>query len=123
MQTVSVRIPEDDLQWLMGLDIEGARNPSDRIRALIGTTRRQRAGTSDYVAGAAMLRDFLRPLQDALSAAERREKVHSEVVATILAALPEIMAEAIAFPPMPAEGPAVAVLTHIEADLATRTMR
>lgn len=123
MQTVSVRIPEDDLEWLMGLDIAGARNPSDRIRSLLGDTRRQRAGTTDYVACAAMLRDFLRPLQDMVSAAERREKVHSEVVATILAALPEIMAEAIAFPPVPAEGPAVPTLTHIEADLAARTMR
>ena len=123
MQTVSVRITEDDIQWLMGLDIEGARNPSDRIRSLIGATRRQREGSSDYVACTAMLRDFLRPLLDAVSTAERREKVHSEVVATILAGLPEIMAEAIAFPPVPANGPAVPALTHIEADLATRTMR
>src|SRR6185369_13460805 len=123
MQTVSVRIPEEDIEWLMGLDIAGARNPSDRIRSLIGATRRQRAGTSDYVACVAMLRDFLRPLQDALSTAERREKRHSEVVATILAGLPEIMAEAIAFPPVPADGSAVATLTHIEADLAARTMR
>ena len=42
MQTVSVRIPEEDLEWLMGLDIAGARNPSDRIRSLIAATRRQR---------------------------------------------------------------------------------
>ena len=123
MQTVSVRIPEDDLEWLMGLDIEGARNPSDRIRSLLGATRRQRAGASDYVACVAMLREFLRPLQDVVSAAERRAKVHSEVVAAILAALPEIMAEAIAFPPVPADGPAVSALMRIEADLATRTMR
>jgi len=115
--------PVPDIQWLMGLDIEGARNPSDRIRSLIGATRRQRAGTSDYVSCAAMLRDFLRPLQDVLSTVERREKVHSEVVATILAALPEIMAEAIAFPPVPDDSTAVATLTRLEADLATRTMR
>ena len=25
MQTVSVRIPEEDIEWLMGLDIAGAR--------------------------------------------------------------------------------------------------
>lgn len=123
MQTVSVRIPEEDIEWLMGLDIAGARNPSDRIRSLISATRRQRAGTSDYAAAAAMMRDFLRPLQDVLSATERREKLHSEVVATILAGLPEIMAEAIAFPPVPADGSAVATLTGIEADLATRMMR
>ena len=83
MQTVSVRVPEEDLEWLMALDIAGARNPSDRIRSLIAANRRQREGTTDYVACAAMLRDFLRPFQDGLSAAERRHKVHSEVLATI----------------------------------------
>ncbi len=123
MQTVSVRIPEEDLEWLLGLDIAGARNPSDRIRSLIGTTRRQRAGASDYVACVAMLRDFLRPLQDALTGAERRVKLHSEVVATIVAGLPDIMAEAIAFPAVPADESAVATLTRIESDLAARTMR
>jgi hypothetical protein len=123
MQTVSVRIPEEDIEWLMGLDIAGARNPSDRIRSLIAATRRQREGTSDYGACVDMLRDFLRPLQDVLSTAERREKLHSEVVTTILASLPEIMAEAIAFPPVPADGTAAAALARIEADLAARTMR
>jgi hypothetical protein len=123
MQTVSVRIPEEDIEWLMGLDIAGARNPSDRIRSLIAATRRQREDTSDYVACVALLRDFLRPLQDVVSGAERKEKLHSEVVATILASLPDIMAEAIAFPPVPADGPAGAALTRIEADLAARTMR
>jgi hypothetical protein len=123
MQTVSVRIPEEDIEWLMGLDIAGARNPSDRIRSLIGATRRQRAGTSDYVACVAMMRDLLRPLQDALSATERREKLHSEVVGTILAGLPEIMAEAIAFPQVPADDSAVATLKRLESDLAARTMR
>jgi hypothetical protein len=107
----------------MGLDIAGARNPSDRIRSLIAATRRQREGTSDYAACVDMLRDFLRPLQDVLSAAERRERLHSEVVATILASVPDIMAEAIAFPAVPADGSAVTPLTRIEADLVARTMR
>jgi hypothetical protein len=123
MQTVSVRVPEEDLEWLMALDIAGARNPSDRIRSLIATNRRQREGTTDYVACVAMLRDFLRPFQDVLSAAERREKVHSEVVATIVGSLPDIMAEAVAFPPVPGDHTAAAALTRIEADLAHRTMR
>ena len=123
MQTVSVRVPDDDLEWLMALDIAGARNPSDRIRSLIAANRRQRQGTTDYVACVAMLRDFLRPFQDAVSAAERREKVHSEVVATIAGSLPDIMAETIAFQPVPDDDSARSVLTHIEADLAARAMR
>ncbi|MBV8187279.1 MAG: hypothetical protein JOY64_15460 [Alphaproteobacteria bacterium] len=123
MQTVSVRVPDEDLEWLMALDIAGARNPSDRIRSLIATNRRQREGTTDYVACVAMLRDFLRPFQDVVSTVERREKVHSEVVATILGGLPDVMAEAIAFPAVPNDESAVAALTRIEADLAGRMMR
>jgi hypothetical protein len=123
MQTVSVRVPEDDLEWLMGLDIAGARNPSDRIRSLIAANRRQRAGTTDYVACVAMLHDFLRPFRDVVSAAERREKLHSEVVSTIAGSLPDIMAEAIAFQPVPDDDSARTALAHIEADLAARTMR
>jgi hypothetical protein len=123
MQTVSVRVPDEDLEWLMALDIAGARNPSDRIRSLIATNRRQREGTADYGACVAMLRDFLRPFQDALSAAERRERVHSEVVATIVGSLPDIMAEAITSPAVPGDKSAAAALARIEADLAERTMR
>jgi hypothetical protein len=123
MQTVSVRVPDEDLEWLMALDIAGARNPSDRIRSLIATNRRQREGTADYAACVAMLRDFLRPFQEALSATERRERLHSEVVATIVGSLPDIMAEAITFPPVPGDESAAAALARIEADLADRTMR
>ena len=122
MQTISVRVPDDDLEWLMSLEVPGARNPSERIRSLLTETRRQREGMHDYVACAAMLRGFLQPFADAVAAAERRHKVHSEVVATIVDSLPEIMAEAIAF--VPAAGDkAVAALTRVEADLCARTMR
>ena len=96
MQTISVRVPDEDLEWLMAQEIAGARNPSDRIRSLISATRRQREGMADYVACVAMLRDFLRPFLDTLSAAERKHKMHSEVVAAIAESLPEIMAETIA---------------------------
>ena len=66
MQTISVRVPDEDLEWLMALDIAGARNPSDRIRSLLSTTRRQREGMADYVACVAMLRDFVAPLPGCL---------------------------------------------------------
>ena len=123
MQTISVRVPDEDLEWLLTLDIAGARNPSDRIRSLIAANRRQREGMGDYVACVAMLRDFLRPFLDVVSAAERRHNVHSEVVTSIAEGIPEIMAEMIAFRPVPDDDHAPAALAHIESDLAARTMR
>jgi hypothetical protein len=123
MQTISVRVPDEDLEWLLALDIAGARNPSDRIRSLIAANRRQREGMGDYVACVAMLRDFLRPFLDVVSTAERQHAVHSEVVAAIAEGMPEIMAEMIAFRPVPFDDQAPAALARIEADLTARTLR
>jgi hypothetical protein len=123
MQTISVRVPDDDLEWLLGLDMPGVRNPSDRIRSLIAADRRLREGMADYVACVHMLRDFLRPFENTLRAAERRHGLHSEVVAAVTESLPEIMAETIAFPPVPDDDGAPRALAAIEADLAARTMR
>lgn len=123
MQTISVRVPDDDLEWLLGLDMPGVRNPSDRIRSLIASDRRLREGMTDYVACVSMLRDFLRPFENALRAAERRLGLHSEVVAAVSDSLPEIMAETLAFPPLRDDEDGRATLAGIESDLAARTMR
>ena len=40
MQTLSARIPTEDMEWLAGLDIQGAVSPSDKLRALIAQMRR-----------------------------------------------------------------------------------
>jgi len=122
MQTISVRVPEDDLQWLLGIDAAGARSPSDRIRSLIAASRRQSEGMADYVACVAMLRDFLRPFENMLRTAERRHGIHSEVVAAIEQSLPEMMAETIAFAPVN-EQEETKALAQVESNLAARTMR
>ena len=50
MQTLSARIPLEDIEWLASLDIQGAVSPSDKLRALIAQMRRQYEGTLDYEA-------------------------------------------------------------------------
>ena len=50
MQTLSARIPSEDLEWLVGLDVQGAVSPSDKLRSLIGQLRRQHEGSLDYSA-------------------------------------------------------------------------
>ena len=48
MQTLSARIPTEDLEWLVGLQIQGAVSPSDKLRSLIGQLRRQDEGSLDF---------------------------------------------------------------------------
>ena len=92
MQTVSARLPAEDLQWLSALELPGAVTPSDKLRALIAQMRKQHEGALDYSACLAWLRDLLAPFVIELRGIEHRERTHSEAVSAIIAATPQIMA-------------------------------
>jgi hypothetical protein len=92
MQTLSARIPSEDLEWLVGQDIQGAVSPSDKLRALIGQLRRQHEGSLDYQRSLAWLRDLVAPFVNAVRALEHHNRMHSEVLTLVTEALPPILA-------------------------------
>jgi hypothetical protein len=92
MQSLSARIPSEDLEWLSRLDIQGAVSPSDKVRSLIGQLRRQHEGTLDYQRSLTWLRDLVAPFVSAIRAIEHQNRMHSEVLTLVAEALPQIMA-------------------------------
>ena len=92
MQTLSVRIPTEDMEWLLSLDMQGALSPSDKLRALIGQIRRQHEGTLDYQRSLSWLRDLVAPFVTAIRAVEHENRMHSEALTLTAEALPPIMA-------------------------------
>jgi hypothetical protein len=92
MQTLSARIPSEDLEWLVGLDLQGAVSPSDKLRSLIGQLRRQHEGSLDYQRSLVWLRDIVAPFVGAIRALEHHNRMHSEVLTLATEALPQIMA-------------------------------
>lgn len=91
-QTVTLRLDEDDLTYLAQVELPGASNLSEKIRVLLADARRQRDGLDD--AGAAF--DFSRRLfsvpERALRQAELDAQMRSELIARVLAWLPETTA-------------------------------
>lgn len=122
MQTVSVRIPEDDLAWLAGLDLPDAHSPSDKIRGLIAEARRRAAGEGDYLSCVAQMRETLRTFNDQLQTQEHALLLHSEVLALLGAQLPELMAGVATALPADAESSADSA-RQCEAQLTARAMR
>jgi hypothetical protein len=92
MQTVSARIPVEDLQWLATLDIQGATTPSDKLRALVAQLRRQHEGAMEYSASLQWMRDLVTPFVTAVGTFEHRQSKHSEVVRLISDWVPQLMA-------------------------------
>src|ERR1044071_3685537 len=96
MQTMSVRVPSEDVEWLSSLEIPGAVTPSDKLRSLISQMRRQHQGTMDYTACVAWLRDLLGPLVLAIREAEHRQGTHSEAINAVIEWVPQIVATLLA---------------------------
>jgi hypothetical protein len=92
MQTLSARIPSEDIEWLMGLDVQGAVSPSDKLRALVAQMRRQHEGTLDYERSLGWLRDLVSPFITGIRALEHQNRMHSEVLTLAAEWLPQIMA-------------------------------
>jgi hypothetical protein len=92
MQTLSVRMPSEDMEWLASLDLQGAVSPSDKLRALVTQMRRQHDGTLDYERGLAWLRDLVAPFVTAVRGFEHHNRMHSEALTLAAEGLPQIMA-------------------------------
>jgi hypothetical protein len=92
MQTLSARIPTEDIEWLASLDIQGAVSPSDKLRALIAQMRRQYEGTLDYERSLSWLRDLVAPFVTGIRAVEHTNRMHSEVLTLTAEWLPQVMA-------------------------------
>jgi len=92
MQTVSARVPAEDLEWLATLEVRGASTPSDKLRALLSQVRRQYEGSLEYSASLQWMRDLVGPFVSAIGELEHRQGTHSEVVRLVSDWVPQLMA-------------------------------
>ncbi len=91
-QTVTLRLDEDDLTYLAQVEIPGAGNLSEKIRGLLAEARAQREGMGDFGAAYDFSRRLFGQPERCVRDAEVREQVRSELIARVLAWLPETTA-------------------------------
>ncbi len=91
-QTVTLRLDEDDLTYLSQVEIHGAGNLSEKIRALIDEARAQRDGAENYAAAHDFSRQLFARVDRQINAAEVEASTRSELIHRLLAWLPEAVA-------------------------------
>jgi hypothetical protein len=121
MQTVSARIPVEDLEWLATLEVQGASTPSDKLRALLSQMRRQHEGSMEYSASLHWMRDLVAPFATAIGELEHRQGKHSEVLRLMGHWVPQLMALLIAESNLGREP--LRKAQEIEEKLLTRSMQ
>lgn len=91
-QTITVRLDEDDVTYLSSVEVPGAPTLSEKVRVLLGDARRQREGLQEYAAAHDFARRLFAEPERALRDAEIQVEMRSELLARVLASLPELTA-------------------------------
>jgi hypothetical protein len=122
MQTVSIRLPDEDFQWLLSTQEAAGKTPSEKLRALVLRVRQQESGLADPDTCSEWLRSLIQPTASAVATWERKRKEHSDIMSAALEIVPRIMSLLISARPGGGEE-GDGGWRGIEADLAQQCFR
>jgi hypothetical protein len=91
MQTVSIRLPDEDFHWLLSTQEVAGKTPSEKLRALVTSIRARESGLADPDVCSEWLRGLVQPLSNAVAAWERGHREHSDILSAVLDVIPKIM--------------------------------
>lgn len=120
---LSVRVSEEDAEFLAGLELDGAATPSEKLRALIAKARERHAEGRTYEGSLAIVRELLEPVSQQLRARELKTRQRSELIADTLYWLPDLVAYLMAGPATRPGKADAADLVEFEAGVAHRIFR
>lgn len=121
MQTISIRVPDEDFQWLLSLHEGAEKTPSEKLRALLARARQQEAGMINPELCAAWMRNLAQPFVESVAALERKQKTHSDLVGAVSEWIPQIMATLVSSRPTGKRAQEDAI--EVEAILAQQCFR
>ncbi|WP_109078327.1 hypothetical protein [Aggregatibacter kilianii] len=89
---ISVRITQDDADFIANLQIDGANTPSEKIRELLKQARQSYTQSQDYGTALGRAEQFLQNAKRDLLHAEKELGVHSHILARLFELLPDLTA-------------------------------
>ena len=123
MVQIGVRIPQEHADFIASLEIEGAKTPSDKLRAIIAQAHRRESGSHDYQASLVSVAELLTPVRNRIRESEMMLEQHSELVGRTLDWLSEMLAFCVASRQALAKADTPENLERFEAQLADRLFR
>ena len=89
---VGARIDPEDAEFLNLLEINGAKTPSDKLRAIIQEARLRRAYSKDFTGSYRLIQEQVTPIIERLRKTEFELNVQSVLLTRILEWMPEFYA-------------------------------
>ena len=89
---LSVRIDQEEYDFIANLKIEGANTPSEKIRELLKRSRIEHNQAHDYSSALNAVEAFFQPAKHDVLHAEKELGVHSHILARLFELLPDLSA-------------------------------
>lgn len=89
---VSVRLSQEEVEFLARLEIQGANTPSEKLRAIIHETRQRMEEPDDFAQAIKDVNQWLSPVFLALQQSESEQELYSSLMASVRDWLPELLA-------------------------------
>ncbi len=89
---IGARINAEDAEFLNLLEINGAKTPSDKIRAIIEEARLRSEYAQEFTGAYRMIQEQITPLVEKIKKAEFERGIHSVLLARILEWMPDFYA-------------------------------
>lgn len=118
---LSVRVSQEDAEFIAGLAIEGAKTPSDKVRAIIAAARQRQQHGESYGNSLITSQELLSVPRRRCKELEHRYQIHSELLSRVLDWIPETTAFIATAMPVSAEHEGEKALQQLEAGLIRRT--
>lgn len=89
---VSVRLSQQEADFINKLHIGDAETPSEKLRAIIRSAEQRQLGTEDYPSALQLAQESLLPTLDIVKASEHTYDVHSQLIGRVGPWLADCMA-------------------------------
>lgn len=121
--TISARISHEDAEFLSEMDINGAKTPSDKFRAIIAEAKRRRQMPQDYAGNFQMIQEMILPVIQQIRKKEVENQVHSEIITRIMEWMPDALAFLISLKFQTQTKDDLQMLLHLEQGIVERLFR
>ncbi|MGL1936051.1 MAG: hypothetical protein OCD01_13570 [Fibrobacterales bacterium] len=80
--SMSLRVSQEDADFLVSLNINGAKTPSDKLRAIISKARQQTQGTESFGSALEFIQSLTVDITNKIKDLEQARSMHSDLVNT-----------------------------------------
>ena len=94
MKTIplSVRISHEDAEFIANLNIDGAKTPSDKLRAILREKRKSNLIGNDYSEVLTNIENYLLPISRQIKEVQHKENTFSQVIEPIRDSIADLLA-------------------------------